>query len=370
MEKHLVLVGGGHAHMLTLAGLGELTAAGHRVTVIGPSEYHYYSGMGPGMLGGTYSPDEIRFATRQVVEKYGGEFIVAKVARIDPESRTVFLDSGQTAAYDVISFNAGSYVPEAPVVEKGENFFPVKPIERLMEARRRLIEMVGSGPVRVAVVGGGPSAAEISGNILQLAAEAGGQRPTVTIFSASRLMDPFPEAVRLRVKRELQRRGIRIIENDYVAAIQGDQIRLKSGQTHAADFVFLALGVKPSPIFKASGLPTGPDGGLRVNRFLQSTRYPEMFGGGDCIYFQEQPLNRVGVYAVRQNPVLFHNLKAALNGGDLQPFNPGGDYLLIFNLGDRRGVLHKRWLTFGGRPAFIVKDLIDRRFMRKFQAIE
>ncbi|MFO7496986.1 MAG: FAD-dependent oxidoreductase [Desulfobacterales bacterium] len=370
MEKHLVLVGGGHAHMETLAKLHELTAAGHRVTVVGPSEHHYYSGMGPGMLGGTYTPEQIRFATRQVVEKQGAEFIIAKAERVDPESRTVFLDSGQNANYDVLSFNAGSYVPEALVVEKSENLYPVKPIERLMEARQRLIEMVSRGPVRVGVVGGGPSAAEISGNILQLAAQSGGQRPAVTVFSGSRLMDKFPGPVRLRVKRELQRRGIRIIENDYVSTIQDDQIRLKSGRTHAADFIFLALGVKPSPIIKASGLPTGPDGGLRVNRFLQSSRYPEIFGGGDCIYFEEQPLNKVGVYAVRQNPVLFHNLKAALAGGDLEPFNPGGDYLLIFNLGNRKGVLHKRWLTFGGRPAFIVKDWIDRRFMRKFQAIE
>lgn len=370
MAKHLVLVGGGHAHMVTLAKLHELTAAGHRVTVVGPSEHHYYSGMGPGMLGGTYTPREIRFATRHVVEKQGAGFVLDKVVRIDPQARTIFLETGQSLDYDVISFNAGSYVPEAMVVEKGGNVYPVKPIEQLMEARGKLIEMVASGPIRVGIVGGGPSAAEISGNLLQLAAESGGQAPAVTIFCGSQLMHKFPEPVRLRVRRELKRRGVRIIENDYVSNVQSGQIRLKSGQTHPTDFVFLALGVKPSPIFKASGLPTGPDGGLRVNRFLQCTQFPEIFGGGDCIYFEDQPLDKVGVYAVRENPVLYHNLKAALEGGELQPFNPGGDYLLIFNLGGGNGVLHKRWLTFDGRPAFIVKDFIDRRFMKKFQAIE
>jgi len=95
-----------------------------------------------------------------------------------------------------------------------------------------------------------------------------------------------------------------------------------------------------------------------------------MFGGGDCIYFEEQPLDRVGVYAVRQNPVLLNNLMAALDGQDLKPFEPGGDYLLIFNLGDGTGIFRKKWLLFGGRPAFILKDVIDRKFMRKFQAIE
>jgi hypothetical protein len=43
---------------------------------------------------------------------------------------------------------------------------------------------------------------------------------------------------------------------------------------------------------------------------------------------------------------------------------------LIFNLGGGTGVLKKRWLTLGGRLAFVVKDFIDRRFMEKFQAME
>ena len=47
------------------------------------------------------------------------------------------------------------------------------------------------------------------------------------------------------------------------------------------------------------------------------------------------------------------------------PFDPGGDYLLIFNLGGGVGVLKKRWLEFGGRAAFIIKDYIDRRFMKR-----
>ena len=50
--KQLVLIGGGHAHMVTLANLRAIGAKGCRVTVIQPSDHHYYSGMGPGMLGG------------------------------------------------------------------------------------------------------------------------------------------------------------------------------------------------------------------------------------------------------------------------------------------------------------------------------
>lgn len=76
--KQLVLIGGGHAHMVTLSKLRSFIEKGYGVTVIQPSDHHYYSGMGPGMLGGTYSPDQIRFDTRKVVERQGENLSVTK----------------------------------------------------------------------------------------------------------------------------------------------------------------------------------------------------------------------------------------------------------------------------------------------------
>ncbi|MBR9986400.1 MAG: FAD-dependent oxidoreductase [Desulfosarcina sp.] len=370
MSKQLVLIGGGHAHMVTLANLATITKNGHDVTVIGPSEFHYYSGMGPGMLSGTYRPEEIRFATRLVVEKQGGTFLHGKAATIDPERRLVILENGHTVPYDVLSCNAGSHVPKPAIEGELADLYTVKPIERLMEAKDRLVNHFGRHSPDVVIVGGGPSAAEVAGNVWQLAATTGGHMPRITICAGSAFMSRFPASVRRRISSVLGRRGVIIREPVYVKSVAHDAVILNNGETLPADFIFLALGVKPSGIFADSNIATGPDGGLQVNRFLQSTQHPRIFGGGDCIYFQDQPLDKVGVYAVRQNPVLLHNIMAQLDGGDLMPFDPGGDYLLIFNLGGRVGVFKKRWLEFGGRPAFLIKDYIDRKFMKEFQAME
>ena len=54
------------------------------------------------------------------------------------------------------------------------------------------------------------------------------------------------------------------------------------------------------------------------------------------IYFKNQPLDKVGVYAVRENKVLYQNLMTSLEGRTLQPFDPGGNYLLIFNFVEER----------------------------------
>jgi len=67
MARHLVLVGGGHAHLQVLATLDEFTARGHGATLISPSPYHFYSGMGPGLLSRTYRPQQARFHIAKMV---------------------------------------------------------------------------------------------------------------------------------------------------------------------------------------------------------------------------------------------------------------------------------------------------------------
>jgi NADH dehydrogenase FAD-containing subunit len=284
---------------------GQIIEKGHTVTVIGPSEYHYYSGMGPGMLSGTYRPEEIRFATRHVVEKQGGTFLHGQSGHDRSRQKNVILENGQTVPYDVLSCNAGSHVPK-PAIEGELDRYLYRQTHRTVDGSQKPPHRpfrAGTSP-HVVIVGGGPSAAEVAGNVWQLATTTGGHMPRITVCAGSALCPAFPHRSAARSVRRLSRRGISDPRRAYAKSISLGSVTLDNGETLPADFIFLALGVKPSAIFADSGIATGPDGGLRVNRFLQSTHHPDIFGGGDCIYFEDQPLDKVGVYAVRQNPVL------------------------------------------------------------------
>jgi NADH dehydrogenase FAD-containing subunit len=254
----------------------------------------------------------------------------------------------------------------AAVRDNGTLFY-AKPIERLRQARQTLIEMVARKRVRVAVIGGGAAAVEIAGNIWRLLTRHAPHGFELRLFASGSLLSRFPAKVRAAGLKSLVRRGIDVLQNCPAKAISRDAVETDSSRTYPADVIFIATGVKPSPIFKASGLPVGPDGGLAVNQYLQCTAYPNIFGGGDCIYYQDGPLDKVGVYAVRQNPILFDNLLATLEGGTLKPFSPGGSYLLIFNMGDGTGIFYKNGILLRGRLAFLIKDYIDRRFIRTYR---
>lgn len=370
MGKKLLLAGGGHAHMTILANMRDLVREGHEVTVVQPSDYHYYSGMGPGMLGTTYTPSEIRFATRYVVEGMGGNFVRDKVSSIDAAGRQVTLASGQVMDYDVLSCNAGSFIPFDNVHGDTSNVFTVKPIERLQEAQRAVISICATRTrPHIAVIGGGPAALEIAGNVRKLAKLKGQHEPRITLFAGRELLGRFPEKIGKLARDSFAQQNVEVNEDGYVDEIRNGII-FQGLKQHHPDLIFVATGVKPSRIFAESGLPTGVTGGLLVNEWLQCVKHPEIFGGGDCIDFEPRPLDKVGVYAVRENPVLLRNVRASLNGTRMQRFDPGGKYLLLFNMGDDTAIFSKGGLVFRSWLAFLLKDFIDRRFMRHFQALE
>lgn len=366
MPKHLVLAGAGHAHMTVLKKLRTFLEAGHRVTVVGPSELHYYSGMGPGMLSGIYRPDEIRFPVREMTLSQGGEFVEDRVVLVDGAARVLELGRGGRLSYDVVSCNTGSLVPVDPRLVGHSAVFAVKPIENLLAARAYTLAALRQKPLDIVVAGGGPAGVEIAANMRRLVEDALGTA-AITLVAGRGLLAEFGARVRRLVRKRLSRRGITVLDGEWLESARGERVRLASGRELACDVLLLAVGVKPSTLFKDSGLSIGEDGGLRVNQFLQSVEFPQIFGGGDCISFAPRPLARVGVYAVRQNPVLFENLRRALEGAALLAFVPQPSYLLAFNLGDGTAVVSWKWFVFDGRMGFAIKDYLDRSFMRRFQ---
>lgn len=366
MGRCLVFIGAGHAHLTAITNLARYTEKGHKVIVISSGAYHYYSGMSPGMLSGLYTPREIRFNVKQLTETRGGEFIEDNVLSVDPAKRVLRLKSGKSVDYDVVSFNTGSEIDTGPVDASFNSIFKVKPVENMYTARCRILDSLKKGPVNIVVVGGGPAGVEMAGNVWRIVNDEKGEA-VITLISRGKILHRFPARVRKRVVKSMTGRGIVLKEDAAVDRNTGEVFHMVNGEEVPFDAAFVATGTKPSALFAESGIPTGPDGGLLVNEYLHSAKYPEIFGGGDCISFGPRPLDKVGVFAVRENPILLHNLDAALSGGDFRVFEPQGVYLLIFNLGDGTAVFVRKSLVFGGSFAFTLKDRIDRKFMKVFQ---
>jgi NADH dehydrogenase FAD-containing subunit len=366
MGKHLVLAGGGHAHQTVLVNIDKYVERGHEVTLISPSPYHYYSGMGPGMLGGFYKPEEIRFHIQKTAEDRCAKVVLGKVESIDPKVRRIRLASGEQIPYDVLSCNLGSSIALEKIAPGGGEVFPVKPIESLWKLRIRLLEFKDDVDMKIGIIGGGPAGVEIAGNIRRLL-DKKRQNTSITLFTGGRLLNKFHLKARKLALKSFHIRKIEVFEDTRISRYEKGLLHTEDGRDFPFDLIVLATGVRPSRVFIDSKLESDKDGALLVNSYLQSIQYPDIFGGGDCVNLHNHPLDKVGVYAVRENPILHHNLLAYLEGRELKVFRPQKYYQLIFNMGDDKAIYCRKSLVWDGKLAFRFKDSIDRKFMQKYQ---
>jgi NADH dehydrogenase FAD-containing subunit len=368
-RKRAVLVGAGHAHLEAIRRAGEFTRRGFELVVVSPGPF-WYSGLATGMLGGQYPPSLDQIDVAGLVARGGGRFVCDRATALDARARTVTLERSESLRYDVVSLNVGSEVPAESIPGLTEFATLVKPLGNLWRLRQELVESLALAtpdrPVRVVVVGGGASGCELAGNLKRLADAHGGSVQIRLLAAGARLLETASERAAKAVERSLQTRGVIVATNARVVRVERDAAISADERRNPFDFLIAAIGLRPPPWLRASGLPTDEDGALLVDPFLRSVADPAVFGGGDCVAFGGRALAKIGVYAVREAPVLCDNLLATLEYRPLRPFRPQRRYLLILNLGDGTGLATWGPLFWHGRLPFWIKDRIDRRFLRRY----
>ena len=93
--------------------------------------------------------------------------------------------------------------------------------------------------------------------------------------------------------------------------------------------------------------------------------HSNIFAVGDCAHMAFAPRPKAGVYAVRQGPVLYDNLCAAMTNKPLRPYHPQKDYLKLVSLGGKRAMGSKWGVTLSGNWLWERKDKIDTDFMQR-----
>ncbi|MBE7158208.1 MAG: FAD-dependent oxidoreductase, partial [Rhodospirillales bacterium] len=354
-----------HAHLYSARHGARFRQQGVRLVLIAPGPF-WYSGLATGMLGGFYPPEQDQIDMATLMRAAAGEFVQGKAARIDPDARRIVLEDGREIAYDALSINVGSGAIPLPGADMAANVYPLKPLECLARLRRDL-EAAGPDPRRLVVVGGGTSGSEIAMNLRALLDRLGAKQSEVRLLTAgNRLFEQFTPAAARKAAGVLAARGVNVSLRARVTRVGDSVVTTETGEQFAFDFLVNAAGVQPPPLLRASGLATDASGALQVNRYLQALDQPGVFGGGDCVAFEERPLAKIGVYAVREAPILCHNLLATLKCDGkpaLRPFKPQHHFLQILNVGDGTAFAVRRGLFWHGRAAFWLKDFLDRRFL-------
>jgi NADH dehydrogenase FAD-containing subunit len=336
--------------------------------VVAPGAF-WYSGLATGMLGGAYLAALDRIDIQNLLGR-DGRFIRDEVVELNAAASSLRLRDGSSLEFDAVSIDVGSEPP--PIPGAGRDCYDVKPIRRLYELRGELERRFETFPeqiTQVAIAGGGITAFELAANVEQLVKRCGG-RANIAVYPGAEPLSQLPRPAADKLIRGLVNRGIDIRLGQRVDRIDDRHLALSNGHSATFDFLINATGLIPTRAVSSFGLPVDENGAMIVDGYLMSVAATGVFGGGDCIAFNGRALPRIGVYAIRQAPVLYHNLLATLAGTRLQRFQPQTKYLSIMNLGNGRGLAVRGSLWWQGRAAFWLKDWIDRRFLSEYQSAD
>jgi selenide,water dikinase len=362
--RDLVLIGGGHSHALVLRKWAMAPLPGARLTLINPDPVAPYSGMLPGHLAGHYPREALDIDLVRLARRAGARLVLGRATGLDLQAGTVTVPGRPALAFDCLSIDVGvtSALPELPGF--AEHAVPAKPLGPFAAAWQAALS--GAGPRAVAVLGGGVAGAEIA-LALRHALDTAGQRAPVHLIDRGPILSGLPQRLSARVRRALARGGVEIHEHCRPQALDAAGIDSDRGRI-AADFICAAAGARPQPWLAETGLALH-EGFLRVDAHLRCSD-PRVFAAGDCAHMVETPRPKAGVYAVRQAPVLYHNLRASLEGSArLRRYRPQRDYLKLISLGGKSAAGARFGLALSGAWVWRWKDRIDRRFMQRFEAL-
>ena len=371
VRKDLVLVGGGHSHALVLRMLAMKPVAGLRITLVSPASHTPYSGMLPGLVAGHYTFEQTHIDLARLCQWAAVRFIAAQVTALDPVARKLSLAGRPALDYDVVSIDIGSQ-PELDTVPGARaHAIPVKPVaglwQRWQELHGRMLAGAAVENYRVAVVGGGAGSVELA---LAMANRLAGNPVTIDLWcGAAEILQNYNARARAAVMAALQRHGIAVHLQARVERVEATCLVLTDGTRPVFDELFWCTGAAAAPWVAASGLATDDNGFLAVRDTLQSLDDEHVFGAGDIATQVNHPRPKAGVYAVRQGPVLAHNLRALLLDKPLRQHHPQQRFLSLVSLGDKRATADKGPLSASGHWVWRWKDRIDRAFMSRFERL-
>jgi selenide,water dikinase len=377
--RDIVLVGGGHSHVMVLHMFAMRPLPGVRLTLICTDTDTPYSGMLPGYIAGHYSFDEVHIDLRRLAGFAGARYYRDEVTGIDRAARKVICRQRPPLSYDALSINIGSTPQLDGVPGAADHVVPVKPIRRFNERWLALFERVRchAGTTTVAVVGAGAGGVELTlamqyrlrNELIQR-----GRNPDELrfhLFSAEAQILPTHNArVRRAFAGVLAERGVMVHCNAEVSRVDAGRLQTQSGDILDADEIVWVTQAGGAPWLADTGLALDESGFIRVSDTLQSETDPLIFAAGDCASMHGHRLEKAGVFAVRQGRPLAENLRSSVTGQPLQRYRPQSRWLALISTGDRHAVASRGALYARGDWVWRWKDWIDRRFMRKFTELE
>lgn len=312
---HRILIVGGGAGGLELAAalcrrLGRAPNPLAEVVLVDASLTHVWKPSLHELAAGTLMPGHASHDYLHLALRHGFRFHPGRLEALDRSAREAWLEpmldgEGRTLAdrramaYDTLVIATGSQSDSFGTPGMERHACTVDTPGEAQRLHRRLLvecargELSGTGPVRIAVVGGGATGVELAIELSEAVsrmAEYGARLKVLShparitvIDAAPDLLQALPQALVACVRQELSRRGITVRLGQRVVALHERAVILDGDDAVPTDLTIWAAGIRCAEVLShLDGLATNRRGQLLVDDSLRTTRDPDVFALGDC----------------------------------------------------------------------------------------
>jgi NAD(P)H-nitrite reductase large subunit len=311
--KHVydyAIVGGGLAGASAIQGIRELDTAG-TILLAGEENHLPYDRppLSKKLWFGKQKVEDIFLHDRAFYDKHAVTLALgAKVARLDPNAKTLTTTRDETYGYGMLLLATGC--KSRTLTIPGGDLDGICYFRNLDDyLRTRSVAAEGKSAV---VVGGGFIGSELAAalNINKL--------HVTMIFPGALLCDRvLPDYLGLAVQQRFAEKGVRILASDKPVSFSKNGgkfiTRTEKGETIESDIVIVGVGVTPEmELAKSGGLEVG--NGIVVNEYLETSR-PDIYAAGDNAFFPYRALGQ---------PMRIEHWDHALNQGKWAGRNMAG----------------------------------------------
>ena len=348
------------------------------LTLVDRHDYHQVLTELPRVAGGTRAADAVRIPLQDVLATRV-RFVQAEINGFDLAGRRLLTGAGPVGWRRLV-LALGSRPDDFAIpglAERALSLYSASDAERVWTAVGQALTAAAAAadPERqrrlatVVVGGGGATGVELAGELAEILPEVASgyglapDRPAVWLVEAGPaiLAGSSPQLIG-KAASILSDLGVQVRTNATIAAVTEQGFRLTDGQLVEGGVFVWAGGVKAPELVADSGLPTGHNGRVKVDRYLRVLDRPEIYVAGDLASVTDprsgHVLPALAQVALEEGETVARNLDAELEGRPLEAFT-FHDKGFVVSVGTRRGVADVAGLTSGGRLAHLLKDAIE-----------
>ena len=312
MHGNIVIVGGGAGGLELASQLGRTLGRG-KVTLVDSRLTHIWKPSLHEVAAGTLDLHQEGLSYQMLAHDNGFTFVYGALTALDAPSHSltvaaVFGADGsvilpeRTLSYTSLVLAVGSTSNYFGVPGAREHTISLNAAEDAERFRLLLLTQLAqadlrkaggaAGQVDVVIIGAGATGVELAAELreatgvyaaygFQHLQPASDVRITL-LEGAPRILAPLTEQVSQAAHKLLEERGIKVVTDCRVIAIEADKVRDKAGVEYPASLCVWAAGIRAPEFLAQLGLPLNKGGQIEVDGQVRVKGVSDVFALGDC----------------------------------------------------------------------------------------